>query len=831
MKLITLYFPVKALFVRPLLKIIVIVCLLLPVASYLKAQTNDNGSIKGSVSDAQHAPVVNATVLLKNTTDSAIYKIILTDGNGVFVVPGIKPGNYYIEINMISYEKKIIRDIRIDSSITERDLGVQILGATSKTLGEVVVKGQTPFIERQLDKTVVNVENSIVGAGTTVLELLDKLPGVQVSQNGQISLNGKSFVNVYLDGKATQVSSEDLANMLRGMSSHNIQKIEIMARPSAKFDAGGSGGVINIVRKKNRSEGVNGSVNGSLGQGSYTRYNGGFNLNYKHKKYNLFLTGAYIHHKYFFGREILSDILNRDYSLNTRQASISNTINTNNTFTPQVGADFYLSDRTTLSVSGTASIQKSNVGVDANTDFFSADLKKMERMDFISTTKSRQNNYNGSVSVVHQMDTLGKEISASFDYGNYGSLPDQYITNTLYDADNHFSREENSLLDGNRQLNIYAGKADYTQPLGRKGTLDIGWKSSYIRSVNNNLFYNITGGHQQLDSAQSDYTLNTENINALYINFSKEFKKLTIQAGLRGEHTNTSVEQTYVKEKIKRDYVQLFPSFFADYKINDKHALNLKIVRRTDRPSYADMIPFRRPLTATTYFKGNPNLVPKVTLANELTYSYRNALFITLAYEHASNFITTLPFLDDNNETVTRMPSNINKSETLELDIVYSKKLTDWWTTNNTLVMYNQSFKGTVRNYTVDIGGTPTFFFNTTNSFFISSRLSAELGFRYVHDRYFVMDWTDGYYTLNAGLKYQVLDRRGTLTLNGANILRSEDHASIDSYPNLIQNWYLRFDTRVVSLNFTYRFGRGKAASMRVRSAAEDEKSRTRVTN
>lgn len=801
---------------------------LLLSATSLQAQTT--GSITGSLVSEQNAAVINATILLRNTSDSGIYKTTLSNEQGLFSIEGVKDGNYFLEVNLIGFEKISRTGLQISSATRTTDLGVLTLRTATKNLGEVVVKGQVPFIERKLDKTVVNVENSIIGAGSTALEMMDKLPGVVVSPSGQIQLNGKSNVNVFIDGKATFLSSEDLANLLRGTSSSSIQKIEIMAKPSAKFDAGGSGGVINIIRKKNKKEGWNGTVNGSYGQGGYPRYNGGFNMSYKNKAYNLFVSGTYVKTQNFFKRGIVSDIFNGDNTFLLQQVSNSNTITTTKTFTPLAGIDLYLSKRTTLTVSGTGALQTNNVRLMANTDEKDAQYVKTNRLDFNSLNKSKPYNYNASAHLVHQIDTTGKEFSADLDYAHYYSDPQQNITNNYFDANDKFMNQELSLLDGNRKLDIYAAKADYSQPLGN-GHLEFGWKSSYVRAMNDNKFFNNESGHNELDSSRSDYTINNENINALYVNVDQQIKKFTIQLGLRGEHTWSTVEQHYINAEVKRNYVQLFPSLFVDYKINDQNILNLKVTRRTDRAAYADMIPFRRPLSATTYFKGNPNLRPQIVLGNEFTYAYKDALFVTVAYEHTKNYITTLAFLDDNKQTVTRIPSNVNKAEVWELDIIYSKKLTNWLATNNTFAIFNQSFKGTAKDFVLDNNGTPTVMFNANNSFFITSKLSAEVAFRYMSQRKMVAETYDGYYSVGAGLKYLVLANRGNIALNASNIFNSENRNSVDHYQNLNQYWNLMFDTRVVTLSFTYRFGRGKASNKRINTASEDEKKRTKVSN
>jgi iron complex outermembrane receptor protein len=812
------------------IKMFFFICLSVIYTPCLKAQLFNKGVIKGSLVNDEKTPLGSATIFLKNNKDSSLYRTTLSNDQGIFSFDLIKEGTYFLEVSMSGFEKKTRQNIMVNETAPETDLGVIALTGVSKMLRDVMVKSQAPFIERQSDKTVVNVENSIIGAGTTVLEMMEKLPGVQITPDGHISLNGKPGVNVFIDGKATLISSEDLTGLLRGMSSSTIQKIEIMAKPSAKFDAAGNAGIINIVKKKNRKEGLNGSVNGSIGQGRYGKYNVGFMISLKNKGYNLFFNNTIVYNKTLFIREITSDIFDQDNSLTIEQVAKSYAVTSTKTYTPLLGADFYLSKKTSLSFSGTGAMQLSTVQINADMDELDNQKIKTKRVEFKSINRNKPYNYSASMHLMHQIDTTGKQISVDVDYSHYLYNPNQDITNALYDAGNIFLNESQSLLDGNRKLNIYAAKADYSQPLKGNGRLEFGWKSSYVNAVNNNKFYNKIGDQKVIDSSQSDYSVNKENINALYLNINKEYKKLTVEAGLRAEYTWNKGEQLFTGQQIKRSYVQLFPTLFVDYKINNEHAFNIKIVRRTDRVGYADMVPFRRPLSSTTYFTGNPNLRPQVSFNNELNYSFQDAFFVTIGFDFYHDYIKTMPFLDDNKTTVTRIPGNISSSRGYNIDLAYSKKLKPWWSTDNSFSFFNQSYKGSVNGFSLDDRGLPSFLLTTANTFFINKKFSAECRLKYKHKSRDVAETYDAFYSVNLGIKHLLFNNKGTLTINANNIFNSENRGSVDKYKNLNQYWYLRFDTRVVSVNFSYRFGKDKA-SIRTSSISDEEKQRTRISN
>jgi len=792
----------------------------------LHAQTSNTGTIKGKIISTQKNAVAYALVLLKNNKDSSIYKTALSNEDGRFSFSLIKQGSYFLEMSLIGFEKIAIQDIQLNESNATVDLGFITLKDSVRVLGAVTIQSRPPFIERQLDKTVVNVDNSIVSAGITALEMMQKLPGVQMSDGGQITLEGKSGVTVFIDGKATYLSAEDLANLLRGMSSADIQKIEIMTKPSAKFDAEGSGGIINIIKKKNRKEGLNGSVNGSLVQSNYGRYNGGFTLNYKNKAFNLFFNNSYVYKKTLFDRTVTANILNADNSLNNEQVSNTSTVSTYKGYSPSIGIDLYLSKKTTITFSGNAKASSDYNPITAVLNAYDSNKIKTNTTDFSNIEKNRAFNYTASIHVDHEIDTLGKSITADVDYANYSNSPTQNITNSVYDAVGNFLSVTNTALNGTRNLYIYAAKADYTRPLKHNAKFEAGWKSSYVRSINDYTYYNKTGGQSIADSSQSDYTVTEENINAAYANLSKEYKKLTVEAGVRAEQTWSKGTQLLTGQEINQNYLQLFPSAFFDYKIDDNHGLNIKIARRTDRAAYSEMIPYRRSLSPTLYFMGNPNLKPQLSWHGEITWSYHNALFITFGYDICHDYIRTLPYLDSNEITVTRVPTNINGAYSWNTDIDYSKKLTKWWSTDNSFSIYQNSFKGQTEGFSLNNNGMPSIYISSNNSFSISNGLSAECSYEYNSKRQLVTSSFGAYSILSFGIKKLVFNGRGTITLNVNNLLQSESHNAIDKYSELYQYSYWHYYTRAASINFNYRFGKGKTAKTHTGSAADDEKSR-----
>ena len=738
----------------------------------------------------------------------------------------MQPRNYFLEISEIGYNTFTKENILLTESDSIVNTGNLVLQTADKMLSAVIVKSTVPFIERKIDRTVVNIANSITSEGSTVLEIMKKLPGVQVSTDGQVSLNGKAGVNVYIDGKPTYLSSDDLSSLLNGMSASSIQKIEIMTNPPAKYDAAGTAGIINIIKKKNQKEGLNGSINAGFGQSYFSRYNTGFSLSYKNQKFNLFFNNTYGYNKNLSRRNVTSDILNVNDGLVSEQASANSNIGSSSDYRPTLAIDIYCSKTTTLSLSGTAGIGVSNNIVSSGMDILDSTLTKTNHINFGSNLHVKPFNYTTGIQLSHQFDTSGNNISIGFDYSDYLTNPVQQNLSSLYDAHGNFISEADALLQQHRQLNIYAVTADYIKPLKNKGQFEAGIKSSYVKAINDNTYYNQVGGQNMIDSMQSNYSINDENINAAYVNLNKRYRKLSVQAGLRAEQTIAQGKQLLSGETINQNYFQLFPSVFFDYVIDDKNTINIKLSRRTERANYSEMVPFRRPQTATLYFQGNPNLKPQLSWHSEISWSYKNSFSIDFGYDINKDYIRTLPFLDSNKTTITRIPTNIQGAHSWNIDLGYAKKLLGFWSTNNTLSIYQNYFNGMVNGFSLDNNGLPSIYLTSNNSFAINDQLSAECNFEYNSKRQLVTSTFGPYSILSFGVKRFILKKKGSIVINANNVFQSEGHNGIDRYRGLYQYSDFYFYTRSVSINFTYRFGKGKTVKAHISSGSEEEQKR-----
>jgi hypothetical protein len=801
--------------------------LLIILGALLHLHSFGQGIIRGNVTDEKNLPLMAVTVKLKVTTDSVLNKSISTDQSGSFLFSNVPYGSYLIEIDLIGYNNVIRSGLIISRADTAINLGAIALIPSTKTLGGVEIRAQASFIEKQIDKTVVNVDQNIANTGTNALELLKKLPGVQVSPDGQITLNGKSGVNVTIDGKTTYLSADDLANLLTNTPSSDIGKIEIMTNPSSKYDAEGTGGIINIIRKKNSKTGLNGTATGSFGRGHFDRENGSLVLSYKNDKYNLYLNNTYGYNKTQPGiSNTIADIMNNN-TLLTEEVSTNSRGNTNRAYNSAAGLDLYLSKKTTLTVSGNVSDREATENIGSSVSSFDGSHNQTGSENFAAINRDKPFNYTAGLQLVHKLDTSGRQWSAAADYSSYRYRPGQYNTTINYDPSGNLLSQDNVFIDELRTLHIFGARTDYVQPLPGNGKIEAGLKSSYVKTNNNSTYYNQLGGQNVIDSTLSDYNVNSENINAGYINFNRQYQKLTIQAGLRAEQTVMKGQQLFTNAAIDRNYFQLFPTVFLSDKFDDQNTFSFQFGRRTDRPDYHELVPFRRPLSATLYFQGNPNLKPNLNWHTEITWAYRNTFFITAAYDVVSDYLRTFPYLDSNKTTMTRIPTNVQGAHSWNVNISYNKELAKWFTTNSTVTVYQNSFNGNANGFSLDDPGFATVDLVSNNSFRCSDKLSMEADFEYESKRQFVGSTYPAYFDWNLALKQKILHGNGSITINANNpVVIPKFGNGSDHYLDLNQYGHSRRYAGPFIVTFNYRFGSGKLTKTQSKSGSEEERQR-----
>jgi iron complex outermembrane receptor protein len=792
------------------------------------------GSISGSITDGGDQKIIDAaTISLFNVKDSSLVKTSLAGKDGNFVFERVPFGSYYVSATSTGHLKTFSSAIEVKSS-TPVSVGLLKLKDDVKTLTEVKVDAKKPFIERKIDRTVVNVDASITNAGTTALEVLEKSPGVTVDKDGNVSLKGKAGVTIMLDGRPSYLSGQELANLLKNMPSSNIDQIEIMTNPSSKFDAAGNSGVINIKTKKNKMKGMNGSVSASILQSRQTKTNNSINLNYRTGKVNLFSN-----YSYSLWQNQNDLYINRNFrNVNTKKLE---TIFDQHTAFERIsyyqnlklGMDFYANKKTTLGVVVSGYLNPSKETSVNQTDLNNFNNKTDSIVVANNSDKRKSNNFATNLNLRHTFDSTGKEFSIDLDYLTYYQTSDQFLVNNFLNPD--FSvRRDPSQLRGNlpSKVNIYAAKTDFTFPLKKSAKIETGLKTSYVTTDNDALYQNNTSLGYVTDEGKTNHFIYKENINAAYVNFSQQIKKWGIQAGLRAENTNANGHQvgnsTRPDSLFTKNYTNLFPTIYLSYEANKKNTFSVNYGRRIDRPDYQDLNPFYYFLDEYTYQVGNTLLQPQFSDNFELAHTYNGFLTTTLNYSEVHNVFTEVmkQITSERKTFVTK--ENIASKTNIGLAVSANFPVTKFWTTNIYTNLGHDTYKGQVSGGMLDVAST-MFFSNMSNQFKLNDGWSAELSGFYRSKGIEGQMVMNSMWRLDAGVQKQILKKKGSLKLSIRDIFQSQTFQGSVNYQDIDMRIKNTRDSRTVSLTFAYRFGKPmQNQRSRKTGGASDEQSRVK---
>lgn len=804
---------------------------LLMCALGTSAWAQPQARLRGQTHSADGKPMEFVTVMLLKATDSSLVKGALSDVAGAYEFSQIKAGQYLVAASQVGYQKTYSQSFALAEG-QNLNLDALKLAEATQALKEVVISAQKPLIEQKNGALIVNVENSIVGTGSTALEVLERAPGVTVDQDGNISLKGKSAVRVMVDGKPTYMSSTDLANMLRNMQSNQIAQVEIMTNPSAKYDAAGNAGIINIKLKKNQKIGLNGSVNANFAHGRFRREGAGTNLNYRNGNLNIF--GDY---NYGSRRDFQNQFIGRKFYENQQLASIyeqdayykRHSYSHNGKF----GIDYSLGKNTTIGVLGTSTSGIWQQNGDNVTDIANGSHQMQSQTITPNTIDSDWFNYTTNLNVKHSFDSSGRELVADLDYAHYGNGSEQHYLSRYINA-NGQPIAPNYPLDGNSKtgIDIYSAKADYIHPLNAKNKFEIGVKTSSVSSDNSIKFTTANeNGQVIVDEGKTNQFKYTENINAAYINFSSQLGKTSVQLGLRGEQTVAKGNQITTDSTFTRRYVQLFPNVAVQRNINAKNQLAFTYSRRIDRPNYEDLNPFLYFLDPYTYQVGNPYLKPQFTNNLELTHTFNNFLNTTVNYSHTDNGMMEVLKQNDAEKTTYQTNENLGKIQNYGLAVSASVPVAKWLMSSNYVNVYHSMLEGQFGGAYFDKSFT-AMHLNSTNNIMLPNDWSVEVGGFYNSRALYGSLQMKAQGALNIGVQKKVLAGKGVLKLGVRDIFRTQRFRGTMLYNNIDARFSNYFDSRSVNASFTYRFGNSKVAAARRRATGlEDEQRRVKGGN
>jgi iron complex outermembrane receptor protein len=786
------------------------------------------GTIEGKIISKDPKAAESASLSLVRVQDSVAIKSSVVSKDGSYRFENIPEGTYFISVTAVGYQKIVSEKFEINASQKLKTVPPIPLLPANKDLASVTVTARRPLIEQKIDRTILNVDALLTNTGVSALEVLENTPGVTVDKEGNISLKGKEGVMILIDGRPTQLGGADLANLLRSMNSSQMDQVEVMTNPPARYDASGTSGIINIKTKKMLNAGYNGSATAGFMQGRYPKTNESFNFNYRVGKVNLFTNLGHNYRKGFGTLTIQRKILNSNTDeLENYFNQRGDKINKGNFFNGKIGMDYFLSKKTTVGivVNGASSPSESSNNNQINILNPANELEQITRASVDQTSDWKS--FNSNINFRTVFDAKGKELTSDLDYINYSSETRQFMVNSYFDETGN-SIIKADTLQGHlpQDIKVLSGRLDYLHPLKKGARFETGIKSSLVETDNNASYDSTQYGIIVHDFNRSNHFVYEENVNALYANISTPLsKKLSAQLGLRLENTNAKGVQKTTGEKFSCHYTQLFPTAYFQYKANEKNNFVINYGRRVRRPNYQSLNPFIRFIDRYTYSKGNPNLRPQVSDNIEITHSWRNLVTTTLNYSFTKDIFDNV--IEQKGQEAYLTPANIASQQQFGITVGSNIPVTKWWTSNVNINVFNNGYEGVVSNTPVSLRAT-SFILNGIQQFKLSKSLSAEINGRYRSG------WYDGFINarpigfVGLGFSQQVLNNAGTVRLTLRDIFYTQKFRGNSRYGNVDFSFQDVGDTRVVAIAFSYRFSKGKkiAPAKRTSGSANEEQER-----
>lgn len=788
-------------------------------------------TVIGTILAADGRPLAYANVLLLNASDSSLAKGAVADPAGLYRFDQLRPGRYQVVASMLGYQSTYSPSFSLSNPGSTHRVDPLVIRPTTTQLGEVTVTAKKPPFEQQLDKLVINVTSMMTAAGGSVLDVLERSPNVRVDrQNGAISLGGKSGVLVMINGKLSRLPLETLVQLLNGMNADNVETIELIANPSARYDAEGNAGLINIVLKRKQGEGTNGSFSLMAGYGRFAKTNGSFSVNHNRGSVNLFANMAYNYDRGWF-----------DF-LPVRNQPVAGAIWQNNQYSDRypinqsgdfrLGADISLTNRTILSaqVQGLINLRDVVSYNSSSTRLVGQSHPFTEsKLTWIEDAPWR--NWGGSVGLAH---TTARQHTLTLD-ADYQSYENNGL-NTF--AITQFSTTDPAILPIQSMkttketgIRFWVIRADYARPLGKIWKMETGFKIN-LSNIDNALgVERNVDGMSTIDPELTSKALFRETIGAAYANFSGKLSpKTDVQGGLRAENTHTNIQSADGKPLLDRRYLNLFPSVSIKHQPGKQYALNLAYSRRLTRPVFTELIPNFYITDPNTYYVGNIALKPAYNSSVKAGYVFKGVYFFWLGYGRERDVINKhQPVTYPGRPELIHITQNFDRSDVVSVEITFPLTLTAWWKVQNNLAGYYRSSQSQF-----DIGPFSQHIYygnvNSVHTFNLGNRWTAELNVLYLSLIPAGVMNLRSRTNVTAGIQKVLPNNKGTLRLNINDIFWTNSNRWYTTFSAQQFDFQakMKFEPRVVKMTYSRSFGNQKVKTTRQRRGAQEEQERVK---
>lgn len=758
-------------------------------------------TIKGSVKTEKGKAVEMAYVSVLNGADSSLVASGQTDEQGRYVYNNVPSGKYIVAVQALGYQQKKQPVLLIGNA----EIETIVLSPISSEMEEVVVTGQKNIISTELGKTVVHVRESMK-AGNSLLDLLRNVPGVSIGADGSISITGKEGVVVMIDDKPVRLAGQELADYLKGVGANEVAKVELMTQPSAKYDAEGNAGIINIVMSKEKKQGWGGTANVRYQQGRYPFIITSSNMTWRKKKLAFTLSPGY-----YLGQGFLQS----EKETRSKKDGETVAVITEEAFKKEIFPDYSLKAGVDYDMSDKTSVAFSAKGIYHTNDEVDQTKSTINNLAPGQAIYNVSENRNGHKRSHIELDgylkhTIDSSRNIQLNAGSFINRRDLYqkLNSTNYNEDGAVVAEplilDNKVPD---RMNLYVVKADYENKAG-KVKLECGVKGNYMTMNEENRFDRYTNGQWINDTTRTNKFLYNEAISAAYVNSTTAINKLQLQCGLRVEHTHAEGDQVTQDVQFIRNYISLFPTAFANYKINDNHTVEANYGRRVRRPNYRDLNPFAMYASQYNIFTGNPMIAPMFTHNVELKHNFKGRFITTANWSKTlGTFIEQLVF-DNTTNVATHFYANSGNSTRASLSGNYTNQVYPW-------LHLGLMAEGHYAEYEADYNGRHLFdsavgfYVGLDTQFSFKKGLSASVHSRYA-GRYLssVVQRTGGSVWFHAEVGKTMFKDTTTLKLMVTDPFHTYRYVFDMDQPEVAVSSSTMYNTQHMSLGFTYNFGK-----------------------
>jgi len=762
-----------------------------------------------------------ASVSLVTARDTATVQGTLSTETGVYNFLNIKAGTYMVKASTVGYQTALSQPFVVTDSTKSITIPTLQAKADIRNLNTVVITATKPLIEHQADKTVVNVAGSVLAAGNTAMDILERAPGVTVDKDDNISLKGKQGVTVMINDKLTYLSASQLATLLRSTDGSTIQSIELITNPSAKYDAAGNSGIINIKLKKNKLNGTNGSASVTGAVGTYLKSSETFNINHKQGDLNVFANFSRGDIPQGRTIDINRTVVDTGKSTYFKQKSFMPSINHYNNYS--FGADYDTSPKNTIGFAVNGYFNTYDQGNTNNTNIASTPNGKPDStQQTLSQVNQSYKNYTIDLNDTYKIDTLGQELSFDADYSQFNNNSNAYYNTT-------FSNQAEAPVDLRQvtpsEIDIRVGKVDYVKPLTKSLKLEIGGKYSDVKTNNNLEATTLQGGEYVNDATLTNQFIYDEKISAGYVNLTKTYKNTSIEVGLRGEYTTSRGDLVTEDSVDQRKYFNLFPSAFFHHTFNDKNEIGLSYSRRVDRPDYSDLNPFVYYLDQYTYSEGNPFLRPQYTNNFEFNYTYNKTYNLSLSYSHTYDAIQQIILTDDATEASYQTSVNLSSQDSYNASLSIPVTVTKSWSINFDATAFYLKFKSdTLSGGMLNRGKLA--YVAKINQTFTFAGFKAELFGNYQSPLTYGLYDIQARYNVDAGVSRSFDDKKFNVKFSVDDIFNTERNNLSINYQSDNLQIMQKQESRIARLTLTYNFGNSSIKARDHKTAMDEESQR-----